>query len=926
MGHYVEWRAFIGPVWSKASAAYFWDWSSLAAGATYEPTTAIPATTISGGITSASTSVTLANATGWPSAGSFWIGPNGSGQSWERVTFTGKSTNTLSGLGRETADSEQSGTHGSGAVARFWWPLETNDGALSLTEEMIQAQDGAFVLVDWVAQVAGVTVPQAAISGKNLILIQTRWESGGSMGAWTNALVGWLISPKIQDDERGLKEWSMEIGSVARAALAQSDAPGLQIGPRNLSTNASANASSTLAATYKEAGSGDIAGDPTISASNVTDGTASLWIGERYIGKANVPANPSTSYDGITASRHISQIHVQPYTGQGEGYRWIEITYLVAGSYAGDWVIAGDGYFANLEDYEITAEVGDRVILAENPNLFRAENPDNDARELIDLADYRLWSGADGATQVDAGADATALFEHLDPAGDSLRLYNGPTGQGQSQAVWGTGTRTTPWAPEWANNGGGASATIAAPGPGETMRFIYAPTSPTEAADYWETSEIATPGYTVTASSKAWVLVSLERFDLRLAGDIDSSTTTIQIEDPAGLSLDGLPASGTIQIEQEQISYTSLDRAAGELGGTVSRGASSTTAAAHDEGSRIYFVEGGTATDALPVEEIGLSCSANVIPRDFVIRASSLSTARNPDEANYTNDYSTLATVTGNSATSYTHTPASPARIRHILIEISKMDSQPARPRLAQINAYVDPAVYGETTLDTDRIGAGIEAILEQMGLPAGAINDEGDTVTTSEITTARDNALAVLADIAEITNSRITIGRDSRIDIRADLLWPGGSIPAADRSYDSGEIARIEWLRTGGESISQIEMEWRSADNSEGGIVRYPSTPAEGGQVIRIGPIIASSTANATTAAARRYWIARRSYTMVAEMADEEQSARAGEIHQIAWQFDGEQIATDRAYLCLMSQHEIRGYRWRTSGEWIQVSREDSR
>ena len=92
----------------------------------------------------------------------------------------------------------------------------------------------------------------------------------------------------------------------------------------------------------------------------------------------------------------------------------------------------------------------------------------------------------------------------------------------------------------------------------------------------------------------------------RLAAELDSSST-----DPIELdSVEGFPSSGTIRIDREKISFTGITN--NTLTG-VTRGASSTTAAAHIEGSLVIMVntfdigidattEGATVTKAEAVD------------------------------------------------------------------------------------------------------------------------------------------------------------------------------------------------------------------------------------------------------------------------------------------------------------------------------------
>jgi len=177
LGHYVEWRAFIGPPWKPDTDAAHWDWSDLDAGSAYDPETDIPATSLDAAMTSGSTTAEVGSIADLPSAGTVWIGPNSSGESWERIDYeaTGSGATIAAGtwhpvagmitypsatnaqtrlqtLTRETADNELTGAHAAGAAVRFWWPLDTADGVLSITEEMIESKDGTLATVTWAAR------------------------------------------------------------------------------------------------------------------------------------------------------------------------------------------------------------------------------------------------------------------------------------------------------------------------------------------------------------------------------------------------------------------------------------------------------------------------------------------------------------------------------------------------------------------------------------------------------------------------------------------------------------------------------------------------------------------------------------------------------------------------------------------------------
>lgn len=989
MTHYVEWRAYVGPMWKPDTDSAFWDWSALDAGDTYAPETAIASTTVATSIAALDMSVVLTDASTWPSAGSAFVGPGDTGEAWEQISWTGKSSNTLTGVSRETVDGEQTGVHTAGAVARFWWPLATNDGALHYVPQF----DDRMVVVDWSAEISGVAWPQVALRNQNLILVQWRWDTGAGLGSWQNALVGWLDSPQGRDDAERLALWGVRINS-SLGVLRYDEADGVRVGAVDLANGASVAASSTLATARVEQHTGDFTGEPTFGAGNTLDGdSGTLWISDRYVGEDNPPTGS-----------YLSQLHISAYVGQGDGYRWIEL-YAGPGGTINDWIIAGPDRFVNCEA-GVTANDSGLIILAENPTLFEEENPDYDAA-LISLESYQIWdlnnhkvriqvtgnytlsvtTGAgtqttgtlttsssiddilaalDGlsnisyaelwaegtstdytitvvraigaALEVGIGATGSAtasttqtggtpffvsglngadIFNYIDPAGGNIRLYDGTLGP-HGSIVWGDAWPFWVW--DW------TGSTVTAPEAGQTMRRIFSPASPSVSADYWQTSYVSTPGYSVTSSSKVWLLYNLPRLDLRLDADIDNSQTTgLVVADAAGPSGDGLPDSETLQIGSEQISYTSIDRSTGALSG-VTRGANSTTAASHSADDKVYIVDSGVATDGRLLESITLTLPDTISAKlsDFVVRGSMLSTARTPDDANYTDDYSTLATASNNTDAEYTITLSPSQRLRWVLVEITEMTVSPARPRLAEVSFAEDMSVYGASTVTDATVADAVTVMLDNAGIPSDAIIDGGDTSTIDNYTTASDAATAVLSEVCEFAGARVTVGRDSKITIAADPFWASGSLPSTTLSFDADDIAVYEKVDTNGRGVGQVELSWRNAADTESGIEKYPVTRVTG-RVARVGPIVRASSSAAQAAAQKRYWMMRRPYTVVAELQDA-YTLTAGEVHQVAWDLDDEMLPIDRTYMVVGADHQIKDNAMVTVAQYIQISRSDER
>lgn len=401
MSNLVQWRAWVGPRWKDADDSRFWDWAStLTYGSAYEPLTDMPPTTLSTSITNASTTLVCVDTSGWPSTGGCWVGPNGNGQSWEYIAYGSNSTNTLGSLSRYTQDSEFSGTHTSGAAVRFWWQI-TGATALDINEYL----DRNLSVVDWTAELSGVNMPQAALANRHLVLVQIRQLSGSTWGNWTNELVGWIEAPEVQDNYRQKRDWKVRLKS-AFGYVGAVQVDGVQAGQTELTRRVSASASSSLAQPYKAADTGEFTrAAPDLDAQSALDSSLdTLWMSERYIGQTNTIANPGETFDGVSASSKviISQVHVTKYTGQGDGYRWIELSVLddtgLTNVYVMYSVLTGTAPNTYSTDYYFIIDMssystGDRVVIAENATLFEAENPDHDAAAVIDGASLNYILG-----------------------------------------------------------------------------------------------------------------------------------------------------------------------------------------------------------------------------------------------------------------------------------------------------------------------------------------------------------------------------------------------------------------------------------------------------------------------------------------------------------------------------------------------------
>jgi len=1007
---YVQWRAFIGPPSLKDTDTEFYNWSDLDLEA-YDPAAA---TTVAVSVGLIDMSVTLTDASTWPSTGGVWLGPNGVGQSWGYATYSARTGNVLTLETRDTVDSEYIGTHTLGAVAYFWHPLTNNNGRLQYREDL----DPTLCTSSWDVTLSGIAAPVSALRTGHVVLIQIREVSGGTWGSWTTWAVGFVAGAQASEDVTRAGEWTLNVGGT-QIAPGLENVVGLHVGLTDAADQSSVTASSTLAPVIKAVGDGEIVSPSEIVVpGQVVDNSLNTgWVSGRFIGEDNPLFTPgASSIDGIRETRGITQVHVSKRVGQGDGYRWIELTFF-SDAECHDWLIAGLDHMVYMENaFAFSASAGDRVILAENAELFNEENGENDAQQVIDLSTYQLWNmgnqkftltnnatggtftltvdsqttgglahDADAATvqtallalssidvwQVlvtgtaqnlaikflnglgsdngpgmtvddgsltggtatltetaapvfpyDTGNPGSDIFDYLPATGATLRLYDGPSGQGQSQVVWGDGYVMSNWASDW------TGSALSAFGTGETARMLFNPSGPTVTADFWDVGNIATPGYIMATGDKEWLKLDFPEMGLKLSGDITDSVPgagqALSIENAAGVSVEGLPATGTIQIGNEQMTYSARDFDAGTL--TLSaRGANGTTAAAHTDQDLVYFVDAlGVATDAWPIETVNIKRrSGGAVPEDFVIRGTAQSTARNPDQPSYTTDWDTLATVTGNALETYTlDLSATNPRLRYLLIEITLMSDSPSRVKVDEVETLIDGDVLStDINLPAGTVAEAVTALLDQAGLPSGAIVDAGDTLEPTDYTTSGGSLWPILVDMADFTRMQILMTRDSKLHVALHPFWAG--TPTPDGSWGRDEISNLQLIRSAKLGVGALELTWRSETDAGEDTVTAPTTRLTG-QTVKVGPYVYTDASGALAGAVKRFWQARRPYEAVMQLAFEPNTLTVGQVFTVTYDFNGR--SEIRNYMIRSLNLDVEKFAWSVVAVGVQIDREDQR
>lgn len=877
-----QFRLYIGPVYLAAGTPEHYDWSALNEGAASTLTTA---TTLAATLNDGATSMTIASATGWGTSGGFWVAGNGTGQGWEYVRFSARSGTTVSGLVREaSADRDHNGVHSSGAAVRLWWQVASDNGTLHLVEQM----DDNLSALSWYAEIGGINLPKTALKNKHVCVVQTRDNFAGS---WTNLLVGFLDSPSVRDDAQRSSPWQVRIQSIAWL-LSKTWLTGVRVGDLDLAKYAvAASSSQTLVDVYAERTSGDfVASDPSFEASNVQNATPGvLWMAERVHGTANTP----------TAGFRFTNVYLNPPPGSRAGTRFIELTAGDATTLSGMSIYSAIGGGSMAEWYwngPGDVEAGDKIVLCEDAQVYEDAHPLSE--HVYIRADYGFFTMVIAAN----GTLACRL-----PAWDAwYNIIKWGDGRG------GLSTIDTNPPPTWSGAG------LTPPAYGQTMRYNYVTSA-------YEVGYIQTAGYTISDSPAEWLMLTLPPLGLTLRDDISSSVPAggalLPIIDKASASTTGLPASGTIQIGNEQITYSAKSK----YGVTVSaRGAGGTTAAAHKSGDVIQIVDGGVATQAHLIKRIGWKRSGGTsYLKDYRIKVSKLEDVRTPDDPAYNADWSEIYNTSSGSASSYTQTLSPAQRIRSILFQIEEMTVNNTRPRLNEVNAEVDAAVWeaGTTLAAGTLAGAVAQQLASNAGLPAGAFSTAGGSLAMQGFTTANEDAWSVLSDLADFARLRLYVQRDSKLRTELDPFWTAGSFTATE-TWTRDDAKAVEYAFAANENVSQVELHWRNADESSTGVVRYPSPPWGDGKVLVIDNAIFADGSAAQSAAGRLFFMRRFPYTLLVEMAGGNPALRAGAIHALTWQFDPTQPASTRIFLVQSVDHTLDRMEWATVLNLIEIER----
>lgn len=942
MGDFYQWRILVGPRYN-----HFSPWPLIRDEQTGIEFSAGVFThledissTLSGSVANASvTTLPLTSAANFPtpSGGNVygaWIYGT-AGKFGEYVTYGGKSGNNLTSATREAATAaNHGGVHASGEQVRIFYELEDNDGIIRFSPQF----DDKLATVTWEGQAQGLKARHWAIRNNHIVIVQYRNVENA---VWVNKLLGVIVNPTFRDQgddtaNSRTSQWQFKIYGMDHLWAKQRIA-GFRVGMTNLAIASSASGSPGLGLAFDERASGDyIAADPDFGPSSaVDDDIETLWLAERFVGTpinylAELPEFEAGVGNGNVDRLKFDHIYVNPPPEAPALSKWIQLRYVTS-----------DG---DIDNYILYAADGDTLITYEIPKTDLGK-----AGTIVICESSSVFSELNPASEADLVLENPGMITHLEASGGDLWLRR--KGLWLSRVAWGdsshSGNFPHPDAPGGIYGGGA----IPSPGVGETLFYVYdlgyatgvlGISEPTAPAEMWVSGQLKTPGYDL-GETPEYVAITLPGMGLHLRDDITSSVPgnsgDLFIVDANGnASTAGLPASGTIRIGSEDIAYANKTADRLILAASGARGANSTVAAAHVEADPVYLRWGSGITDAHMFSAVGWRrhSGSTENPVNFKMWRSPHINPRLPGETDWQNDYfdpdtdfddnAQPAVVTGYSMGhwDFPFPEGSPQRIKTLVIEISKMTTDPYRPRLNEISATIEPGYYfsGQWKANATTAGNLIKAALMEAGCPEAAITVSGGTATLSEMETASDQCWKIVSDIADFAGCRVTVGNDSHITIAPDPFWTAATPLSSTKTWTEANATSVDKVDRNDILVSQIKIDWRSPDNASRGTEVYPATPGIIGDVVEIDDAVYANGTAAQTAARKRFYIAHYPYTVALESADSEESVAPGQIHSLTWSFNPADGELTRQYLVTGCDHWIEDQHWYTTVYLQQIER----
>lgn len=818
----VRFRVYVGPRVYPHEHKYSTSWAQWRVGATEADVGVGLSTRLREGVSAGHFSVLSLDdqpaPVGFGAKGGAWVGSNSPGQSWEWIAYGQRGHRQLQQLMRAASPS----AHSAGAAVAMWRHLVDNDGQMTVTWGL----DSAGLMRTWELGLSGVSVPPEVRSDHIVAVFTSERDDSDwtpyrlrHLGASTEATGLWQVKGDT---------WTLRVVDML-SFFGANEVPAVRTGTLNVAKHGQASGSTPLAAAHKERHSGDVVGNsPTFVAGNAIDGDpATCWIGDYIMGGSNDPSDGVNVQALDMGNYLVTQLYINPPSGQAPGYRWLEIT-SINGS-IGDIdikIVDAAGNEWQEHNTELNgAETFDHFILAEDATRFAEENPSSRAKSVQE--------------------PTNPIFNVLTPEGGAIAI-RGPGGIWHSVLRWGNNTDVpSEWGRDW--NG----PTVAAPQEGETIRFQYDPATPDAGnhRNWWKVDRLGSPGYNLDEDDEQFWAVNLPRMELTVAeSGAWSPGQTLPLQDASEtLSTAGLPASGSVRLGTlgATATYSSKSKA-----GLVVTSPVSATA-----GDTVEVLSGGVSTDALAIDQIQVMHRVGgTTLRHFDLLTSRLQQPRTPGTAGWSNDWDAIAQIRDNTSDAVTINSSGFWRATHVLVRIFQMNNAPTRARIHEVRSrlHTGGGLYAADAWQPPQGALHlISGFLQRSGLPPGAIQVVGNGFTIADNATSRSTMATLVRDLAEYAGCSIVVAGDSHVRLEADSFY-SGLVGSPDHLFDRESASQVESTRTAGK-VRQAITEYLLPDGTEGK-ARWPATPTWRGETAEEGPLLFAGAGAAQQRARRRY------------------------------------------------------------------------
>jgi hypothetical protein len=783
-----------------------------------------------------------------------WLGPN-----WESFLFS---------------------NIGEGDVFRptsAWTQVADDRGRLTIDIDMMDNLSA----YTWRMTLAGYNIDEPSMTPDRLILI----ESSTDMQDWRVYCYGIIDSVNASSDHTAANDWNVRAVSVSERLQRKELSP-VRIGDLDIAKSASAFASSSLGARWKETPNNLDASGPqnSFTPEHVVDGDKeTLWICDNWVGDS----------EDRSTMELLSMVGPALSPDVYEGTRFVEIvkipspqdfhllTYDIAN---GAWRICGPH---GQEDLGRLAEDGDSLLLVENQTVFdRYYGGSNQFDTKVDLSEDKDKPRRDFMGYMRADKGVVAL-RHTS-IGGYRRCADHIAWGNWTEAEWRELDNNFPDSGDFCS--WSTANIVRSPNYYEVIR---------KTGTGWTVDTLQHPGTEIQTyegddagfydySREAWIVLELPPMGHVLGRDVSAGDAVVYVEDGEGYPwVEGLPSAGRIFMDDEILSYSSRNFDTGVL--TLSSPATKD----HNSGTDIKVeseVTPGKFLSGWPLGSTGWENKQEPTPRDFIFRWAEHEQGMNPDNPYHRYTYNLSFQTLGYTGASWAigHDPV--MRARKICLEVGRMTkggtASVQRPRIGTLTAKVRRDYF-----DTDRwfVEMSNEKFVQNIILVAGNnlnVDSYGTGLTRREGVTDMASAWMVITDAAQYGNSFVEVNLDNRFLVKPNHILSGSWNHSMTLDMTSIQSLVVEQVRD--YELGQMELTWESPDGSIGGEQRYPATKGRG-SVRRQGPQLFANETQAQVAVQRLYQINKYPHRIFVDLVDARDDIRPGDIHRIIWDYRGD-------------------------------------